>query len=87
MRTEIEGRVDKEKINRELSTILPPESSVFITEKRKKRIVILVTKEHHCLGELLVRNQFDELNASVLAVIGNHNDLEVLRQPATHHQS
>ena|SRR5688572_12442970 len=76
MRTEIEGEVDKEKINKELAAILPAESSVFITEKRKKRIVILVTKEHHCLGELLVRNQFDELNASILAVIGNHNDLE-----------
>ncbi len=76
MRTEIEGRVDKEKINKELGAILPPESSVFITEKRKKGIIILVTKEHHCLGELLVRNQFDELNARVLAVIGNHNDLE-----------
>ena len=24
----------------------------------------------------MIRNQFDELNASVLAVIGNHNDLE-----------
>ena len=76
MRTEIEGRVDKEKINKELAAILPSDSSVFITEKRKKRIVILVTKEHHCLGELLVRNQFGELNASILAVIGNHNDLE-----------
>jgi formyltetrahydrofolate deformylase len=76
MRTEIEGEVNKEKMKTELATVLPPDSSIFIAEKRKKGIVILVTREHHCLGELLVRNQFDELNASVLAVIGNHNDLE-----------
>ena len=75
MRTEIEGEVNKEKIKTEFATVLPSDSSIFIAEKRKKRIVILVTKEHHCLGELLVRNQFDELNASVLAVIGNHEDL------------
>jgi len=75
MRTEIEGEVNKEKIKTEFATVLPSDSSIFIAEKRKKRIVILVTKEHHCLGELLVRNQFDELNASVLAVIGNHDDL------------
>ena len=76
MRTEIEGEVDKEKIHRELAAALSPESSIFVAEKRRKRIIILVTKEHHCLGELLIRNQFDELNASVLAVIGNHNNLE-----------
>jgi formyltetrahydrofolate deformylase len=75
MRTEIEGEVNKEKIKTEFATVLPSDSSIFIAEKRKKRIVILVTKEHHCLGELLVRNQFDELNASVLAVIGNYDDL------------
>ena len=76
MRTEIEGEVDKEKIHRELAAALSPESSIFVAEKRRKRIIILVTKEHHCLGELLIRNQFDELNASVLAVIGNHSNLE-----------
>ena len=75
MRTEIEGDVDKENVKTELAAVLPSDSSIFIAEKRKKRIVILVTKEHHCLGELLVQNQFDELNASVLAVIGNHKDL------------
>ena len=76
MRTEIEGEVDKEKMQKELAAVLPSGSSVFISEKKKKKIVLLVTKEHHCLGELLIRNQFDELKASVLAVIGNHNNLE-----------
>jgi formyltetrahydrofolate deformylase len=47
-----------------------------IDEKKKKDIVILVTKEHHCLSELLIRHHFDELNARILAVIGNHASLE-----------
>jgi formyltetrahydrofolate deformylase len=49
---------------------------IRIHERSKKNIVILVTKEHHCLSELLVRHHFDELNANIIAVFGNH---EVLR--------
>lgn len=76
MRTEINVAVEREKIRDELQAVLPAESSIFIAEKRKKKIVIMVTREHHCLGELLVRNQFNELNATILAVIGNHRVLE-----------
>jgi formyltetrahydrofolate deformylase len=53
---------------------------IKIRERSKKNIVILVTKEHHCLSELLVRHHFDELNANILAVIGNH---EVLKDYVT----
>ncbi|HZV33868.1 MAG TPA: formyltetrahydrofolate deformylase, partial [Verrucomicrobiae bacterium] len=45
---------------------------------KPKRIVVLVSKEHHCLGDILVRHAFGELNAEVLAVIGNHAVLEPL---------
>ena len=76
MRTEIEGKMDAERIHNGLQGILPADAHIRISEKRKKKVVILVTKEHHCLGELLVRNQFGELNIEVLAVIGNH---EILR--------
>jgi formyltetrahydrofolate deformylase len=75
MRTDIAGDMDVEKIENGLKGILPSDARISITEKRKKRIVILVTKEHHCLGELLVRHQFGELNATVLGVIGNHDVL------------
>jgi formyltetrahydrofolate deformylase len=37
--------------------------------------VLMATKEHHCLSELLVRHAFGELNARVLAVISNHEEL------------
>ncbi|MBL7817425.1 MAG: formyltetrahydrofolate deformylase [Saprospiraceae bacterium] len=75
MRTEIDGNMDAERIHNGLSGILPADANVRISENRKKRIVILVTKEHHAVGELLIRHQFGELNAEILAVIGNHDVL------------
>ena len=36
----------------------------------------MVTKEHHAVGEILIRHQFNELNADVVAVIGNHETLK-----------
>ncbi|WP_235900661.1 formyltetrahydrofolate deformylase [Lolliginicoccus suaedae] len=42
----------------------------------RKRIVLLVSKEGHCLHDLLGRAATGELPAEVCAVIGNHRDLE-----------
>jgi formyltetrahydrofolate deformylase len=78
MRTEIEGDMDVERIRGGLLGILPENAGVSIAEKRKKRIVVLVTKEHHAIGELLLRHAFNELNAEIVAVIGNHDLLRGL---------
>jgi formyltetrahydrofolate deformylase len=40
----------------------------------------MVTKEYHCLTDILIRNFFNTLGASVLAVIGNHTDLQDICQ-------
>ena len=76
MRTEIAGDMDAERIHNGLQGILPADAHILISKKVKKRVVILVTKEHHCLGELLVKHQFGELNADIVAVIGNHDVLQ-----------
>jgi formyltetrahydrofolate deformylase len=39
---------------------------------RKKRVVILVSKQEHCLYDLLARWQSDELNIEIPCVISNH---------------
>ncbi len=39
---------------------------------RKKRVVILVSKQEHCLYDLLARWQADELNIEIPCVISNH---------------
>jgi formyltetrahydrofolate deformylase len=46
----------------------------------KKKIVILVTKEAHCIGDLLVRHEFGELNAEIQAVVGNYEILKPLTE-------
>ena len=76
MRTTFSGAVDPETLLLEMRQVLPVEANVLLSQKRRKKIVVLVTKEQHCLGELLVRHQFDELNADILAVIGNHDTLK-----------
>jgi len=70
--TAIEGALD------ELRGVLPASSTIRLAPADDRRLVILVTKEHHCLGELLLLHSFGELGATVLAVIGNHADLEPL---------
>ncbi|MEY3240750.1 MAG: hypothetical protein RIR11_2188 [Bacteroidota bacterium] len=75
MRTSFQGKIDKKEVIAEIRGFLPEGSSVTLVRHRPKNIVVLVTKEQHCLGELLVRHQFRELNANILAVVGNHPEL------------
>lgn len=75
MRTEVAGTLDASDLLRELRERLPTGADVRIAEDRKKRILIFATKEPHCLGDLLVRCAFNELNAEILGVISNHNTL------------
>ncbi len=49
-----------------------------LNPRKKKNVVVFVTKEHHCLGELLIRYAFDELDADILAVVSNYNVLQPL---------
>jgi formyltetrahydrofolate deformylase len=76
MRTTFQGKIDEQATYEKIRSVLPEGSAISLTRQRKKRIVVLVTKEQHCLGELLVRHQFNELNAEILAVVGNHTHLQ-----------
>jgi formyltetrahydrofolate deformylase len=48
---------------------------------RKKRIAIFVSKEDHCLLELLWHWRAGDLNADIAMVISNHPDLRSLVEP------
>ncbi len=79
MRTEFESEetLNPQKILEDLRARVPDEKIRFrANPKKKKDIVILCTKEHHCLSDLLTRFHFDELEANILAVISNYNYLE-----------
>ena len=75
MRLEVSGEVNENKLKSEFHSVLPAGSQIEIISKHKKIIVILVTKEHHCLSDLLVRHFFNELHAEVKAIVGNHDTL------------
>lgn len=69
-----------ETVEKELLKVLPPNSSIFINTRLKKKLAVLVTKEYHCLGDILLRNFFDTLGADVVCVIGNHETLKPLTE-------
>jgi len=76
MRSEVVGELDRSEVSRRLNEVLPKEAFIQINQKQKKDIVILATKEYHCLGDLLVRHHFEELKANIKAIISNHNHLK-----------
>lgn len=80
MRTEFIGAADAAAVVRELQSTLPQPSNVRAGRAGSHRIAVLVTSEHHCLAELLVRHAHDELGATIEAVAGNHATLAPLAE-------
>ena len=78
MRTEFSGEFNKEIFLQDLTHSLPGDVAIKLSRKTKKDIIILATKEHHCLSDLLVRHTFNELHARILCVISNYRALEEL---------
>ncbi len=78
MRTEFSGSIARDAIIDELRQILPPESSVRLICPGKKRLVIMASREHHCLADLVTRCVYDELDAEIAGVISNHDTLRPL---------
>ncbi len=79
MRTELQGIFNEETLLADLAFSLPEGANYrLIDADRKKRIVILVTKEAHCLGDILMKNYYGGLNVEIAAVIGNHDNLRTL---------
>ncbi|MFA7571999.1 MAG: formyltetrahydrofolate deformylase [Sulfurimonadaceae bacterium] len=78
MRSVISGNVNQELLLKKLKEVLPKESTIKLTTKQKKDIVLLATKESHVLGDLLIRYLDGELNANIKAVIANHDYLKDL---------
>jgi formyltetrahydrofolate deformylase len=75
-RIECKGELSStDNLYKDLREQLPGSASIMINPREQKRIVLLVTKEHHCLGDILVRNFFGNLNAEVCCVIGNYDHL------------
>ncbi len=80
MRTRFESELDLTKIREVLESGLgqfKPKLSLRSVAKQKKAL-ILVTKESHCLRDLLYLQELGELPIEIPAVVSNHSDLKTL---------
>lgn len=71
---------DSEKFLSELDEALPKGSSRRLVTQLKKRVLIMVTKEAHCLGDILMKNYIGALDVEVVGVIGNYDKLRGLTE-------
>lgn len=78
MRTEFSGDFNHDSLLKALTEALPEKVNIKLRDKKKKDVVILATKEHHCLSDLLIRHAFNELDGNLLAVISNYDSLSDL---------
>jgi formyltetrahydrofolate deformylase len=75
MRTEFVGDAPTDTIVGQLRDVLPLRANVRIATTEPRRIVILATKEPHCLGDLLLRHSEGDIPAHIEAVISNYSTL------------
>ncbi|PHM47314.1 formyltetrahydrofolate deformylase [Xenorhabdus miraniensis] len=78
MRTELEGIFNDETLLADLDDALPVGSNRELNTAGRRRIVIMVTKEAHCIGDILVKSAYGGLDVEIAAVIGNHTTLQHL---------
>ncbi|WP_426670943.1 formyltetrahydrofolate deformylase [Mucilaginibacter sp. McL0603] len=76
MRLEVNKEAEDELFEQKLRDRLPPNALLRVNPNPVKKAIIMVTKEYHCLADILIRNYFKTLGASVQCVIGNYTNLE-----------
>ncbi|MEO3403892.1 formyltetrahydrofolate deformylase [Mucilaginibacter sp. CAU 1740] len=67
---------DTTGVEESLRKILPDGAYIAVNPEPVKKVVVLATKEYHCLSDILIRNHFGTLGASVQCVIANHDKLK-----------
>ena len=78
MRAELSGEADLGAFKGTLQAMLPAKSNIYVVEERKKDIILMGTKETHCLGDILLKHYSGDLNANILAIVSNHDELRDL---------
>jgi len=78
MRTIVTGLFEIQDLEDELHTVVPADAHIRVIEPKDKKIILMVTKESHALGDILVRHADGELGAQIQCVIGNRETLRGL---------
>ncbi len=80
MRAVLSGEADMAAFQGTLGAMLPSDAVIYCSEQRKKNIVLMGTKESHCLGDILLKHDSNDLNANILAIVSNYDDVRPLAQ-------
>ena len=78
MRSVVAGSFDPSDLQLALNKVIGNDTNVRVITPKKKNIILMVTKESHALGDLLIRHIDGELEANIVAVIGNRDNLQSL---------
>jgi len=80
MRSVVEGSIEASTLQNKLQAILPQDATIKVIEPKRKKIILMATKESHCLGDILIRYHDGDLDADIEAVISNYDNLKELTQ-------
>jgi formyltetrahydrofolate deformylase len=76
MRLEVNKQSEASVLEEKLRELLPEGALIKVNPDPVKKVIVMVTKEYHCLADILIRNYFKTLGATVQCVIGNYTNLE-----------
>lgn len=62
----------EQECKKALQQVVHKSLNLTIHTHTKKKLVLLASKEYHCIGEIIMRAKYDTLNAEIKAVIANH---------------
>lgn len=74
----VSGDIENGNLVAKLKEVMPTDANIELTKKRRKKIIIMATKESHCLGDLLLKEYSDDLNAQIVAIVSNYDYLKEL---------
>jgi formyltetrahydrofolate deformylase len=78
MRSVVTGDFDINELKERLNSAAGGIANIKVIPPKKKNIIIMATKEPHALGDILIRYTDGELDANIVAVIANRDNLKSL---------
>jgi formyltetrahydrofolate deformylase len=87
LRTEVlaAGDADAKQLSAAFATEVAEEFGMDFTfsDDRPQRVLVMVSREGHCLNDLVFRWRAGSLNADLVAVVSNHDDLRPMAEAAS----
>lgn len=80
MRTEFKSHGDVDSIKEILKSKLPDDATITFSPDRKRKIILMASREHHCLNDIVSRCENEDLSAEIQCIISNHTVLQKTAQ-------